>query len=109
MAVDPLASFARAQRAHEHLNLYEAAHGKEGLNRWIAVSLMDGACDLRAYSTKAEAARYQPRERECAYIFLNGYPTLGELRLLLDVNEELYDQGYELADPDTYVNPEAIL
>jgi hypothetical protein len=109
VAVDPLASFARAQRAHDHLNLYRIAHGAEGMNRWVAISLADGSCDQKPYATKAEAVRYQQREDQCAYLFLNGMPTLGELRLFLDMNEELYRAGLSLADPDTYVNPETML
>jgi hypothetical protein len=109
MAVDPLNSFARAQRAFEHLNLYRIAHGDEGMNRWLAISLKDGTCDQHPYATKAEAVRFQPRERECAYFFFNGMPTLGELRLYLDTNEELYDNGYSLSDPADYVNPEFLL
>lgn len=109
MAVDPLLGFARAKRAHEHLSLYRAVHGDEGMNRWVAISLADGACDQRPYATKAEAVRFQPREDECAYLFFSGLPTLGELRLYLDTNEELYDAGFSLADPDTYLNPEFML
>jgi hypothetical protein len=107
--VDPIASLARAKRALEHLQLYRLAHGAEGMNRWVAISLADGSCDQRAYATKAEAVRFQLHETQCAYVFLTGMPTLGELRLYLDVNEELYDAGMSLADPDTYVNPEAML
>lgn len=109
MAVDPLASFARAQRAHEHLNLYRLVHGTEGMNRWIAISLADGSCDQKPYATKREAIRFQLHETQCAYLFLTGMPTLGELRAFLDMNEELYDGGYSLADPDQYLNPEFIL
>jgi hypothetical protein len=106
---DALASFARAQRAHEHLNLYQLVHGSEGLNRWLAISLADGSCDQKPYATKAEAIRFQLHETQCAYLFFNGMPTLGELRLFLDANEQLYDAGLSLADPDTYVNPETFL
>lgn len=109
MTVDPLASFARAQRAFEHLQLFRAVHGDEGMNRWVAISLENGACDQKPYATKQEAVRYQKRETECAYFFFNGMPTLGELRYFLDCNEELYDNGFSLADPDVYVNPEGIL
>lgn len=109
MAVDPVASLARAQRAHEHLNLYRLAHGDDGMNRWVAISLSDGSCDQRAYATKAEAVRWQLHETQCAYLFFTGMPTPGELRLFLDTNEELYDAGMRLADPDTYVNPEFFL
>jgi hypothetical protein len=109
MAVDPLASAARAQRAHEHLQLLTMVHGTEAQNRWIAISLADGSCDQQLYATKAEAVRFQLHETQCAYLFFNGMPTLGELRYFLDVNEELYDAGLNLADPDTYVNPEAML
>lgn len=109
MAVDPLASFARAQRAHEHLSLYQMVHGSEGMNRWLAISLADGSCDQKPYATKQEAIRFQLHETQCAYLFFNGMPTLGELRLFLDTCEELYDQGFSLADPDTYVNPEFLL
>lgn len=109
MAIDPLASAARAQRAHEHLNLITLVHGAEAQNRWVAISLANGACDQNLYSTKAEAVRFQLHETQCAYLFFNGMPTLGELRLFLDLNEELYDAGMSLADPDTYINPECIL
>lgn len=109
MPVDPLASAARAQRALEHLQLYALAHGEEGMNRWVAISLADGSCDQRAYSTKAEAVRFQLHETQCAYLFFNGMPKLNELRLYLDTNEELYDAGMSLADPDTYVNAQMML
>lgn len=109
MAVDPLLSFARAKRAHEHLNLYRVVHGDDGMNRWVAISLADGSCDQKPYASKAEAVRFQKRETECAYLFFNGMPTLGELRFFLDTNEELYDAGFSLADPDFYPNPEFML
>jgi hypothetical protein len=106
MAVDALLSFARARKAHEHVGLYRAIHGDEGFNRWLAISLADGSCDLKPYATKAEAVRFQRREQECAYLFFTGMPTLGELRLYLDTCEQVYDAGLSLADPDTYINPE---
>jgi hypothetical protein len=109
MAVDPLASAARAQRALEHLQLYVMAHGSEGMNRWVAISLADGSCDQRAYATKAEAVRFQLHETQCAYLFFTGMPKLNELRVYLDMNEELYDAGMSLADPDTYVNAQMML
>jgi hypothetical protein len=109
MAVDALNSFARAQRAHGHLNLFRMVHGREGENRWLAISLMDGTCDQHPYATKAEAVRFQKRPRECAYLFFAGMPTLGELRYYLDQNEELFDQGLDLSDPADYVNPEFML
>jgi hypothetical protein len=106
---DALASFARAQRAHEHLNLVRLGHGEAALGRWVAISLADGSCDQNLYATKAEAVRFQLHETQCAYLNISGWPTLGELRLFLDMNEELYDGGMRLADPATYVNPEALL
>lgn len=109
MAVDPLMSYARAKKALDNLCMYRAIHGTEGMNRWLAISLADGSCDLKPYATKKEAVRFQKRETECAYLFFNGLPTLGELRLYLDANEELYDAGLSLSDPDNYVNPEFIL
>lgn len=109
MAVDPLLSFARAQRAHEHLALMNAVHGADLQGRWVAIHLADGSCDQKLYASKAEAVRYQKRETECAYMCVTGIPTLGEMRYYLDENEHLYDQGYSLADPATYVNPEALL
>lgn len=109
MPVDPLLSYARAVKAHEHLTLMDTIHGKDAFGRWVAIHLLDGACDMRLYESKAEAIRFQKRETECAYLYMNGVPRLGEVRLFLDTNEELYDSGYSLADPDTYVNPEFIL
>jgi hypothetical protein len=110
MAVDPLASAARAQRAFEHLNLLRVVHGETALNgRWVAISLADGAIKQETYRDKREAVRFQLHETQCAYLCITGFPTLGELRYYLDENERLYDQGYSLADPDTYVNPEALL
>lgn len=109
MAVDPLMAYARAKKAFDHLGMYGAIHGREGLNRWLAISLEDGSCDLKPYATKAEAARFQSRERECVYFFFTGMPKQNELQLYLDTCEELYDAGLDLADPDHYVNPEFIL
>lgn len=109
MAVDPLASAARAQRAFEHLNLLRIVHGADLQGRWVAISLADGSCDQRLYASKREAVRFQLHETQCAYVCVTGVPTLGELRYFLDENERLYDSGYSLADPDTYVNPEAML
>lgn len=109
MSVDPLASFARAERAHEHLAMMELAHGKDLLGKWVAIFLGDGRCDMKLYDSKREAIRWQKHETQCAYLCMNGIPTRGEIRLMLDTTEELYDQGLSLADPDTYVNPEFML
>ena len=109
MSVDPLASYARAKRAHEHLQLYNVVHGPEGFNQWLAISLADGSCDQRPYTSKREAIRFQKREDECVYLFFTGMPLQNELRFFLDACEELYDNGYALADPDDYVNPEVML
>jgi hypothetical protein len=109
LAVDPLASFARAQKAHEHLSLLDTIHGREAFGRWVAISLDTGACDMRLYDSKAEAIRFQLHETQCAYLYMNGVPRLGEVRLFLDTNEELYDAGLRLDDPATYVNPEFML
>jgi hypothetical protein len=107
--VDPLASLARAQRAMEHIQLFRMVHGSDAEGKWLAISLADGSCDQKPYASKREAVRFQLHETQCAYLCLTGMPTLGELRMYLDTNEELYDAGMSLADPDTYVNPEAML
>lgn len=106
---DPLQAAARAQRALEHLQLVELANGKDAFGRWVAISLADGSCDQRLYASKAEAIRFQLHETQCAYLFMNGTPRLGEIRFFLDTCEQLYDQGLSMADPDTYVNPEFML
>lgn len=105
--VDPKA--ARATRAFEHIQLVQLAHGLDALGKWLAISLADGSCDQRLYESKREAIRFQLHETQCAYFYFNGMPRLGELRFFLDLNEQLYDQGLSLADPDTYVNPEFFL
>jgi hypothetical protein len=84
-------------------------HGADAEGKWVAISLADGSCDQKPYTSKAEAIRFQKRETECAYLCVTGMPTLGETRFFLDTNEELYDQGMSLADPSTYVNPEVFL
>jgi hypothetical protein len=99
----------RARRAHEHVLLFDTVNGPEAQGSWLAISLSDGSCDMRAYPTKADAIRFQLHETQCAYICLNGIPTLGEMRYFLDTCEELYDRGLKLADPETYFNPEALL
>lgn len=99
----------RCKRAYEHLSLIQTVKGKDALNRWVAISLSDGSCDQRLYESKAEAIRFQLHETQCAYLFFNGMPRPGELRFFLDLNEELYDGGLSLSDPDTYVNPELFL
>ncbi|MFJ2307647.1 hypothetical protein [Streptomyces sp. NPDC087787] len=109
MTIDTLASAGRAQRAFEHLNLLGIVHGNDALNHWVAISLADGACDQQLYPSKADAVRHQLHPAQCAYLFFTGMPTLKELRYYLDQNEELYDSGFELADPDSYPNPEFML
>ncbi len=99
----------RAKRALEHLNLLHVTHGSDCGGRWIAISLADGSCDMKLYDSKKEAVRFQLHETQCAYFNFQGIPLLKELRYYLDMNEELYDNGFALADPDTYVNPEALL
>jgi hypothetical protein len=110
MAIDPLASLARAQRAFEHINLLRVVHGEATLQgRWVAISLADGSVKQELYADKKEAVRFQFHETQCAYLCINGFPTLGEMRFFLDANEDLYDQGLSLSDPDHYVNPEFLL
>lgn len=109
MAVDQLASASRANRALEHLNLIRMANGGDCDGKWVAISLADGSSDQRLYASKAEAIRFQLHETQCAYLFWNGIPRLGELRYFLDENENLFDQGFRLADPDSYLNPEFML
>lgn len=104
---DPKAE--RAKRAYDHLRLLHTIHGPDCAGRWVAISLSDGRCDMRLYESKAEAVRFQLHPTQCAYFCFQGVPLLKELRYYLDFNEELYDKGFELADPDTYVNPEALL
>lgn len=105
----PLDRAERAKKAHDQISMYRTIHGRGGLDKWLAISLADGSCDLKPYASKREAVRFQLHETQCAYLYLSGYPTLGEMRLYLDTNEELYDAGMHLADPDTYVNPETFL
>lgn len=109
MPVDALASYARAARAFERIQLFRMAQGADAEGKWLAISLENGDCDLKPYVDKAEAVRFQRREDEYAYLCLTGMPTLGEVRFYLDTCETLYDQGYAMADPTTYVNPESIL
>jgi len=99
----------RARRAHEHVLLFDTVNGPEAHGKWLAISLSDGSCDMRPYLSKQEAVRFQLHETQCAYLCLNGIPTLGEMRYFLDTCEHLYDQGLKLADPETYLNPEALL
>lgn len=99
----------RARRAHEHIMLIDTINGDDAQGRWIAVSLSDGRCDMRLYASKREAIRFQLHETQCAYLCLTGIPTLGEVRLFLDTCEQLYDAGFSLADPHTYINPETML
>lgn len=99
----------RAKRAYDHLRLMHTLHGDDCGGRWVAISLSDGSCDMHLYESKAEAIRYQLHETQCAYLCFQGIPLLNELRYYLDMNEELYNNGFSLDDPATYVNPEAIL
>jgi hypothetical protein len=64
---------------------------------------------MRLYGSKQEAARFQLHETQCAYFCFSGVPLIKELQFYLDFHEKLYDEGFELADPNTYVNPEAML
>lgn len=99
----------RAKRAYDQLRLMHTVHGDDCAGRWVAISLADGSCDQRLYGSKEEATRFQLHETQCAYMCFQGVPLLKELRYYLDMNETLYDAGFSLSDPKTYVNPEAML
>ncbi|MEU0398359.1 hypothetical protein ABZ208_37575 [Streptomyces sp. NPDC006208] len=99
----------RAKRAYDHLRLLHSIHGDGCAGRWIAISLADGRCDNRLYDSKAEAIRFQLHETQCAYFCFAGVPLLKEIQYFLDANETLYDAGFSLSDPATYLNPEALL
>ena len=99
----------RAKRAHDHVLLFDTINGENAHGKWLAISLADGSCDMKPYATKEEAVRFQLHETQCAYLCLNGIPTLGEMRYFLDATEDLYDAGLKLADPSTYLNPETFL
>ncbi len=102
-------SIERAKRAYDHLNLLRTVHGRDCEGRWVAIRLSDGQCDNRLYESKAEAIRFQLHETQCAYLCMNGDFLQKEIQFYLDFNEKLYDEGLCLSDPDTYVNPEALL
>lgn len=100
----------RARRAYDHLRFLRTAHGSDCNGRWVAIKLSDGSCDQRLYDTKAGAVRFQLHETQCAYLCMppDLEFSLKEIDLYLVVNENLYDAGLCLSDPDTYVNPEMI-
>jgi hypothetical protein len=99
----------RTKRAYDHIRLLHTTHGSDCAGRWIAISLADGSCDTRLYETKAEAVRFQLHETQCAYFHFSGIPKPLELQRFLELNVKIYDAGLSLSDPETYVNPEAIL
>jgi hypothetical protein len=102
-------SSERAKRAYDHLRLLHTIHGDDVAGRWVAIFLSDGSCDNKLYDSKAEAIRFQLHETQCAYFCFNGIPKLTELAFFLDFNEKCYDADMSLADPATYLNPEAML
>lgn len=102
-------SMERAKRAYEHLQLLRTIHGDDCNGRWVAIHLSDGHCDNRLYASKAEATRFQLHETQCAYFCMSGDFQAVEVRFYLDFCERLYDAGFELSDPNSYLNPEAIL
>lgn len=99
----------RGKRAHEHLRMMHTVHGDDCGGRWVAIYLADGSCDMRLYESKAEAIRFQLHETQCAYFCFTGVPMQKEIQYFLDANEQLYDAGFSLEDPASYLNPEAML
>lgn len=100
----------RARRAFDHLRFLRTTHGSDCNGRWVAIKLSDGSCDQRLYDSKAEAIRFQLHETQCAYFFFppDVEMDVQEVGQFLAINEQLYDAGMCLSDPDTYVNPEMI-
>lgn len=101
----------RTRRAYDALKLHYEAHKNDRYNiigMWVAVRLSDGSSDGSLYPTKGTAARFQLHETQCAYFCLPPSDldlTHREVQRYLEINEQLYNNGMRLSDPDTHVVP----
>ena len=91
----------RAKRATDVLKLHYLAKGIDINGSWIAIRLSDGSSDNILYPTKAAARDHQLHPTQCAYVSV--YPSHCDeegMFIYLNFMENLYDNGYDLSDPD---------
>lgn len=98
----------RARRAWDQVHLHILALGAaEATGKWVALRLSDGGSDGHVYPDKPTAIRFQLHENQCAYLRIPpGGVTPRGLMAFLKLNEQLYDAGARLADPDRTVIPQ---
>lgn len=92
----------RAKRAHELINIHYLANGTAVTGKWVAIRLSDGGSDGKLYPSKPDARRFQLHPQQCAYLCLQrSHAEYDEIKVYLDKMEELYNNGYDLSDPQT--------
>lgn len=95
----------RAQRAADTINELRQGLDWETLKQcWMAFKLSDGSSDGILYDSQATAIRHQLHEKQCVYISMKNLiqgASAKELLRFFRFNEDAYDGGYRLPDPDS--------
>lgn len=102
----------RARRCSDVINMHVMAHQPaggglpdwNGATPWVAIKLSDGSSDGALYPSKAEAAKHQLHENQCAYITIppDGM-TVKQALVYLHFTQQMYENGVRIADPDMQV------
>jgi hypothetical protein len=91
-----------AMKLWETYNMHRLFADNNGVGKWFAVALEDGASDNTLYDTKREAVRFQ-KHNEKYYTFIRIVPTTMkpcEAEVMIITARRTYKAGMRLADPD---------
>lgn len=96
----------RGRRMADAVNTALLGQGQSICGRWMAIRLSDGGSDGRVYDTKSDAVRHQLHRTQCYYVTItpDGITPAVASRML-DMAEQWYDAGIDLADPQAHVIP----
>jgi hypothetical protein len=94
-----------ARRIADIVNTHYAALGRGAIGKWVASRLSDGTSDGVLYDTREDAIRHQLHETQCVYVCIPPGGAIDyEIERFLQLNRQLYDNGYRLIDPSAFTN-----
>lgn len=93
-----------ARRVSDTCGMHWTADTDGARGKWCAFALADGRSDNNLYDTREQAARHQLAPELYLYLQLVDVPTVKEAARLLEINRQIYDNGYR-TDPETVIVP----